>query len=130
MARILIVDDDRHTCELLRYILEKAAHEIMTACDGAEAAKLLGTERFDLVMTDIYMPERDGFDVMRDVRGLQPDVPIVIFTGQRDLHFDPLKMAERLGATLVMRKPIVPATVLSAVEQALHGPRPMAESGT
>ncbi|MDB5365031.1 MAG: two-component response regulator [Rhodospirillales bacterium] len=129
MARILIVDDDRHTCELLRHILETAAHEIVTAYDGTDAAQLLRTRTFDLVMTDIYMPDRDGFDVMRDVRSQQPDVPIVIFTGQRDLHFDPLKMAERLGATLVMRKPIVPATVLSAVELALHGPRPIAENG-
>jgi DNA-binding NtrC family response regulator len=130
MARILIVDDDRHTCELLRHILERAEHEVVSAYDGSDAAQLIRSERFDLVMTDIYMPERDGFDVMRDVRKFQAGVPIVVFTGQRDLHFDPLKMAERLGATLVMRKPIVAATVLSAVEQALHGPRPIAENGT
>ncbi|GIL37862.1 response regulator [Roseiterribacter gracilis] len=130
MARILIVDDDRHTCELLRHILEAASHEVQTAYDGSDAAQLFRTQTFDLVMTDIYMPERDGFDVMRDVRKQQPNVPIIIFTGQRDLHFDPLKMADRLGADMVMRKPIVRATVLSAVEQVLNGPRPAVENGT
>src|SRR4051812_35969313 len=128
MARILIVDDDRHTCELLRHILETAAHEVQTAYDGNDAAQLFRTQMFDLVMTDIYMPDRDGFDVMRDVRSQQPNVPIIIFTGQRDLHFDPLKMADRLGADMVMRKPIVPATVLSVVEQVLNGSPPAAEN--
>jgi CheY-like chemotaxis protein len=126
MARILIVDDDRHTCELLRHILEGAGHEIVAAHDGGEAVSLLRAQSFDLVMTDIYMPDRDGFDVLRDLRELRPNVPVIVFTGQRDLHFDPLRMAERLGADLVMRKPIVQATVLSTVEQALHGPKPIA----
>lgn len=100
------------------------------AHDGNGAAQLFRTHQFDLVMSDIYMPERDGFDVMRDLRALQPDVPIIVFTGQRDLHFDPLKMADRLGADMIMRKPVVKATVLAAVQQILEGPLHQAENGT
>lgn len=130
MARILIVDDDRHTCELLRLILETASHQVTTAHDGNDAVNRFRAAPFDLVMTDIYMPDRDGFDVMRDLRKLQPDVPIIVFTGQRDLHFDPLKMADRLGADMIMRKPVVRASVLAAVDQVLHGPPHRMENGT
>ena len=82
MARALIVDDDADIRELLRAILSRAGHEVVTAVDGADAVQHLATEHFDVVVLDVEMPEMSGLDVLQASGGLdRPRPPVVMLSG-------------------------------------------------
>jgi CheY-like chemotaxis protein len=68
MASILVVDDDRHIREVVRFALEQAGHHVTEAADGAQACVLSERESFDVIVLDILMPGMDGLDVCRHIR--------------------------------------------------------------
>jgi DNA-binding response OmpR family regulator len=75
-------------------------------------------ERFDLIVTDIYMPDGDGLEVIRDLRRVRPNIPFIAMsgmTGQRDM----LKVAKYLGASQTLLKPFSAGDLLAAVEAAI-----------
>ncbi|MDD3925702.1 MAG: response regulator [bacterium] len=78
--RILVVDDERHICNLLSEVLTDEGFQVETACDGNAAIKLLQEKSFDLLMTDIKMPSMDGISLSRWV-DKNCDLPVIILTG-------------------------------------------------
>ncbi len=86
MQKILIVDDDPHICEVVRFALEKAGFETCTAEDGHQALKRFDEQQPHLVVLDIMMPEMDGTDVCRALRQ-RSAVPIV-FLSSKDEEVD------------------------------------------
>ncbi len=78
--RILVVDDERHICNLLYEVLTDEGFQVETACDGNAAIKLLQEKSFDLLMTDIKMPSMDGISLSRWV-DKHCDLPVIILTG-------------------------------------------------
>ena len=84
MDRILVVDDDRDIVRLVRSYLEKAGYEILTAYDGETALKLLRAERPQLLILDLMLPDRDGWDVARAVRSDSQisSTPIIMLTAR------------------------------------------------
>ena len=84
MARVLIVEDEHHIAEGLRYNLEAEGHEATIAADGERALALLVEERrtFDVVILDVMLPGKDGFTVASDVRGAGNFVPILMLTAR------------------------------------------------
>src|SRR5260370_25461560 len=68
MARILVVDDDHDICEVLEMGLTHAGHEVRVAADGASALRLVRAEPFDPIMTDIFMPGKEGIETIMELR--------------------------------------------------------------
>jgi len=118
--RILIVDDDAQIRTLLRTVLEAHGYVVRHASDGAEAASLMRAEVPDLVVTDIFMPEADGFEVLAVIKESYPEMPVIVVSGsQITPNVDFLHLAGRLGAHSVLHKPFRPHDLIAAVEQAL-----------
>lgn len=121
MAKILLVDDD----ELVRYaitrVLTAAGHEVDVAEDGLKALRKLKASSHDLVLTDIIMPERDGLELLREVRVLDPKIPVLVMTGGGEIMgMDYLLFAERLGANAVIAKPFENAVLLGKIDSLLN----------
>lgn len=116
--RILIVDDEREICALLQRLMEKRGYQTATAADGEHALRLLQTEPFDLLVTDLVMPKRDGLQLIRDGRGLDPEMEVIILTGHGNL--DNAIESLRLGAFDYLQKPLDVELFVHTVERALE----------
>jgi len=126
-AHILVVDDDGHIREVMRFALEKAGHRVTEAPDGTRAYELLQRDEFDLVVLDIVMPEDDGLTLCRKIRA-QSRLPI-IFVSSRDDELDRVLGLE-LGADDYLTKPFSPrelaARVAAVLRRTQPGPAPAA----
>ena len=123
MAGILIVDDDDLTRGVMKRILETGNHTIFQADNGREALQVISPAAIDLVITDILMPERDGLDVIAELRGTHPWVKVLAYSGGgvlRDL--DVLSFAKEVGAHAAIQKPFSISDLLSAVDDLLARP--------
>jgi len=81
MARILLAEDDTSMREYLQRALQRVGYEVAAVGCGTEAMPLLENERFDLLLTDIVMPEMDGIELARRAAELDPDIKIMFITG-------------------------------------------------
>lgn len=120
MPNILIIDDDEVFLLVLRVALELGGHEVLEAPNGRVGMDLFREKKPDLIITDILMPERDGFETIMELRKSYPDVKIIAISGGRsNITVDLLEYAKILGAQLTIAKPIKPEELLRAVEQML-----------
>jgi CheY-like chemotaxis protein len=101
--RLLVVDDDPDTLTTYRLILAMAGYQVATAETGKKGLELLQTEAFDLVLTDLRMPDLSGLELLAEAREIAPRVPVVIFTswGSHAAEF----AARHLGAADFIEKP-------------------------
>ena len=81
MAKVLLVDDEKDVLALLHAFVERMGYESLLAHNGAEALEVLRTEKVDIVVTDIVMPEMDGWTLARQVREAYPDIRVVGTSG-------------------------------------------------
>jgi CheY-like chemotaxis protein len=88
MAKILIVDDEKETVELLRLVLEKDQHQILTALSGEEALKSLKQQAPDLILLDVTMPGMDGYTLMTNIQSEEAtrDIPVMVLTGRENMR--------------------------------------------
>ena len=106
MHTILVVDDDPAIRHVIRLHLEEAGCEVLCAAGGDEAARLIASRRFDLLLTDLLMPDRDGLELIRGLRKTHPKLPIVAMTGGGLLSADMyLDIARGLHVDGVLGKP-------------------------
>jgi two-component system OmpR family response regulator len=110
MAHILVVDDDPHLREVVRFALERAGHRVSEAADGAAALASFASEPAELVVLDVLMPELDGLEVCRRIRA-RASVPI-IFLSSRDDELDRVLGLE-LGADDYVTKPFSPRELVA-----------------
>jgi two-component system, NtrC family, response regulator PilR len=101
-ARVLIVDDERSMRELLSIVLRRDGYEVLTAEDGAAAVELLKQQRFDILITDIRMPQMNGVDLLREAKQIAPDLVSIIMTAFAST--DTAVEALRLGAADYVHK--------------------------
>jgi CheY-like chemotaxis protein len=101
-----MVDDNSELRDLLENALTKMGYVVTSAANGAEAFRAISANRFDVVITDMLMPERDGIEVIGEIRRTQPDARIIAMSGggrgSRD-HY--LQTAKGLGAHATLGKP-------------------------
>lgn len=119
MAKILVIDDEPALRTMLRDALEPE-HTIVEAGNGIEGVKAFTAEPFDLVITDIIMPDQEGIETIVEIRKLQPTQKIIAMSGggrTRTIEF--LKIAEKLGADKILKKPFGPGVVRDAVRSVL-----------
>lgn len=119
MASILIIDDNAALREVLRVGLETAGHRVREMRNGRDGILAFRKEPYDLVITDIYMPERDGLELIEALRRTHPQVKILAMSGASGT-MDYLNKARSLGAAMVIRKPFVMPMLLKAVAELLR----------
>ncbi|MDO4458745.1 MAG: response regulator transcription factor [Clostridia bacterium] len=117
MAKILIVDDDRNICELLRLYIEKEGFETRVAYDGNQALSTFAAFDPDLVLLDIMLPELDGWQVCREIRKTS-DCPIIMITAKGEV-FDKVLGLE-LGADDYVVKPFETKEIVARINAILR----------
>lgn len=116
MIRILIVEDEKPISNLIRLSLKKAGYDCICAFDGAEAADILETQRFDLILLDVMLPEIDGFSLMEYIRPME--IPVIFLTAKNAVS-DRVKGLE-LGAEDYLVKPFEIIELLARVNVVLR----------
>ncbi len=117
MAKILIVDDDTTFCIMLRKWLEKRGFDVDTAFSYKDAVKQLDKAGFDLVLTDLRLPDKDGIDLLRVIKEKTPEVQVLLMTGYADIQT--AVTAIKLGAFDYVAKPVIPDEILKKLQEAL-----------
>ena len=121
MAYILLVDDEPMLRRVFRTVLERAGHEVEEAESGSKAIVLFSARRPDLVLTDIVMPDKEGVELIRELRAQDAQVPIIAMSGGGSRGGDLfLTLAMHLGATQTLQKPIRQPALLEAVQACLE----------
>ena len=104
---------------MLRESLEDADYQVQEAANGAEALKLCRLAPVDLVITDIFMPEKDGLEFIIELRRRNRLLPIIAISGGERLAKGGLHVAQTLGATAILPKPFTRDEILGVVGSAL-----------
>jgi DNA-binding NtrC family response regulator len=116
--RLLIIDDDQPQRAMLRQLLERAGYEIFEAPDGNKGIQLLKEVGADLIITDIFMPDTDGLEVIREIRRQFPDIKIIsISGGSSHVAMDFLRISRQLGAVRAFAKPIDYRQLVNALSE-------------
>jgi len=116
--RILVVEDERKVASFIRQGLEEEGHAVEVARDGAEAVDLLSGPPYDLIVLDVMLPRRDGFAVLRELRGRGVATPVLMLTA-RDAVADKVTGLD-LGADDYLTKPFAFAEFLARVRALLR----------
>jgi DNA-binding NtrC family response regulator len=114
---ILVVDDEINICRSVERILSKIGLRVRTAADGQEALRLLESEPFDAVLTDLKMSRLGGMEVLRRAKELNPLIPVIVMTGYASVSSAVEVM--KLGAVDYLPKPFTPDEIRAVVRQAL-----------
>ena len=122
MPRILVADDNKDVRTALRIALESEGYEVEAVADGESAMRAHERRPADVLITDLYMPERDGFETVKYFRDRKPDMPIVAMSGwKRGQRCDHLPVARQAGANFVLRKPFKLDELLEQLRNWLPG---------
>jgi CheY-like chemotaxis protein len=122
MGAILVVDDDVQVLEVISHILRLEGHEVTTARDGREAINIFKSGRFDLVITDLIMPEREGIETIAELKACSRMVPVIAMSGGgRVGPTDYLETAQFIGANATLAKPFARGELVRLVNLLLEG---------
>lgn len=129
---ILVADDEDSIRSLLEHFLTSDGHKVVIVSNAREAFHTMRSERFDLVITDVLMPEGDGLDLITELKKVQPQARILAMSGGgRYLEgSDYLKLAKGLGAHTAMMKPFTWQQLQEAIKVALAEPSESAGPAT
>ncbi len=120
MSKILVIEDDKKLRELMCETLTEHEYEVRSARNGAMGLQLLEEASVDLVISDIFMPEKDGLEVIREIRTVSPDMKIIAVSGGGRLGKETYLMAaKRMGANHVLGKPFNLQEFIDLVREAL-----------
>jgi DNA-binding response OmpR family regulator len=117
MKQILIIDDEEQIREMFIEMVSLDGYEAKGAENGKVAQELLEQTTFDLVITDLIMPEKEGFETIRDIRAKYESMPIIAMSGGGRLSPDIyLPTAKSFGADYVFQKPVKRQQLLEAIK--------------
>ena len=120
-SQILVIEDDRAVRELMLHTLSRAGYRVLSAEDGNEGMNLFRSEHPDLVITDIVMPQKEGFETILALRKECPEVKVIAMSGGgRHGTEDYLSVARKLGACRTVSKPFLRDEMLKVVREALE----------
>jgi two-component system response regulator HydG len=117
---ILVIDDDTAFCIMLKTFLQKKGFVVTNAFSAAEATAALQRQKYDVVLTDIRLPDSDGLTIMRLVKQQSPDTQVILMTGYTDIKT--AVNAMKTGAFDYVGKPINPDEILHTIQQSLRQP--------
>jgi DNA-binding response OmpR family regulator len=115
--RVLVIEDNADLREYLRVALEAQNYEVLTAAHGREALAYLNGHPVDAVVTDLFMPEMDGIEIVAAVRKQFPAVRVIAMSGRPGVDY--LPVARELGVRHTLRKPFDIKDLIAALEDAV-----------
>src|SRR5919107_1410635 len=121
MQKILIIDDDRDMCLLLKRFLSRHGFEVLESYSGKKALELLETVEPDLVMCDFRLEDMEGNVLLGKIKEKYPHVPVIIITGYSDIKIAVEVM--KMGAYDYITKPLFPDEILMTIKKALDTPK-------
>jgi DNA-binding response OmpR family regulator len=118
MARILVVDDERLVCDLLKTLLSTKGHEVLTAYNGTQAVELFRQRQPHFTLLDLRMPGKHGIEVLKEIRQINSEAAVMIMTawGSDDLE----SQARALGVTEFLNKGLSLEVLMSAMKRAME----------
>lgn len=134
MTKVLVIEDDPEVRQTLVYILEDEGYKVVVAEDGAKGVRKFESDQPDLVITDVFMPNQEGFQTIREILARKPEAKIIAASAgfssssssdddKRDFY---LRMAHQLGATEVIPKPFEIDDLIRRVKRCLASDPPAA----
>ena len=118
MIRILLIDDEPALVDIYKKFLEQAGHEVEVASDGDEGLRLFAENSYDVVITDMLMPNKEGLETILELTEHRSDAKIIAVTGGGiGLGDDLLELAIEFGAKRALRKPVPMKELLAVVEE-------------
>mgnify|MGYP006295083797 CR=1 FL=1 len=121
MPNVLVIDDDKPLREMILQLLTREGIDAVGAVDGKEALKKLDEQAFDLLITDIVMPDMEGLELITHLRKACPDLPVIAISGGARIGPESyLEMARMLGARHTFQKPMAPAALMTAIRDCLE----------
>ncbi len=119
-ATILVIDDDPAMRRYIKTALEREGYDVLEAADGVEGMALKRARGVNLIIVDIFMPEKDGLETIIELRAESPDCPILAMSGGGSMgEMSFLDYSRQFGARELLRKPFKPADLLAAVSRLL-----------
>jgi CheY-like chemotaxis protein len=116
MARILVIDDDVLVLDMLYESLTREGYDVLRASNGEEGLRLYRKEPVDLIITDLFMPEKEGIETIIELRQDFPDVKIIAISGGGRIGTkDYLQMAKIFGVQRTFTKPVAREQLLAAI---------------
>ncbi|MEJ2688571.1 MAG: response regulator [Deltaproteobacteria bacterium] len=120
MASILVIDDDVQVLWVIRKILEKEGHKVISAQDGEMGLQLYRNAPYDLVVTDMIMPNKSGINLISDILRDYPEAKIIAISGGGAIEAERyLQIAKSLGVARTLTKPFSMQSLLEVVNEAL-----------
>ncbi len=116
-AKILVIDDDTSFCIMLKTFLHKKGFDVTNAFNAEEARELIQKQTFDIVLTDIRLPDSDGLEILKAAKEISRSTQVILMTGYTDIKT--AVRAMKIGAYDYVGKPINPDEILYTIEQAL-----------
>lgn len=125
---VLVVDDDPVFCEFMAEALARVGYRVIRAENGRRALDLIANAKFDAIVTDIYMPQADAIDLVRELRRRCSATPVVVVTGDQVASQGPiLRFLKHLGVAQILPKPVSPDDLRAAVEAVINRSTPANE---
>lgn len=118
MVKILLVDDDTTFCLMLKTWLTKKGFAVSEAFSCAEGLKKVKEADYDIILTDLRLPDEDGIHLLKTVKSMRPGVQVILMTGYADIQTAVL--AIKLGAFDYVAKPVIPDEILKKIQEALE----------
>jgi DNA-binding response OmpR family regulator len=117
----LIIDDSADTREFLTLLLEKQGFEVFTASDGDDGLETFRKHRPDVVITDIFMPNKEGLEVITEIRNIDEQIGIIAISGYKDNNggMDYLEVAKQFGAQATLEKPFDNEELMKVIEEVI-----------
>jgi CheY-like chemotaxis protein len=120
MAKILVIDDEPSILIMIKKMLEREGHVIDIAANGREGIELFEMNRHDLIITDIIMPQKEGLEIILELRKKHPKLKIVAISGGGRIGPEGyLPSAKLFGADLVFQKPLIKNEFIEAISKLL-----------
>ena len=117
---ILVVDDEGSICTLVQIALEREGYNVEVVVDGFKASRKLRGQNYDLLITDLLMPDRDGLELIREAKREYPRMRIIAMSGGGRVGREQyLKLAKGMGADAILTNPFLPRDLCSAVDNVL-----------
>ena len=121
MKKILIIDDEPYILLMLKKMLERAGYKVELASNGKEGMDIFRKQTTDLVITDIIMPDREGLELIIEMKKTRPDLKIIAISGGGRISPDSyLECATHFGAEKVFQKPFRQKELVSAVRELMQ----------
>lgn len=117
-CKVLVIDDEDIVRICCSRALSPAGYEVRMAQNGLDGLKMIEEERFDIVLTDLKMPDMDGIEVLRKIKKEWPEIGVIIITGYQTVDTEAKSI--KLGAFDYIEKPFTPDALISAVDKALE----------